>query len=206
MRIYKFPKWLQIFFPGAIWDFSSDKNTKTVYLTFDDGPVKGVTDWVLETLDKHDIKATFFCVGENIVKNQDIYNSIIEKGHIVGNHTYNHLNGWETKTSAYIENTLNCQKLTESILFRPPYGKLKLRQFIKLKKLGFKIIFWSVLTYDFDNELKNNKRNINILKKIYPGSIVVFHDSEKAFSQLKNSLPVIIKTLKNEGYDFRTIC
>ena len=150
-------------FKNYVWDIPNKENK--VYLTFDDGPTPDVTEWTLSQLKKYNAKATFFCIGNNIEKHPDIYNSIIQEGHSVGNHTYNHLNGWKTKTEDYIYNVNLCanqiQKSTnnpiQSVIFRPPYGKIKSSQTKKIKELGYKIILWDVLSADFDSTISPEK-------------------------------------------------
>ncbi|HRN43580.1 MAG TPA: polysaccharide deacetylase family protein, partial [Flavobacterium sp.] len=146
-------------FANYTWDVSNTENT--VYLTFDDGPIPEITTWVLEELKKHAFKATFFCIGENVEKNPNIFKKVISEGHAIGNHTFNHLNGWETNTEIYIENVIRCREAIEksidynlkSKIFRPPYGKLKTTQSKAIRKLGYKIIMWDVLSYDFDQSI-----------------------------------------------------
>ena len=207
IRFYKFPKWLKGFYPGAIWDFflKSDSSSKVVYLTFDDGPTKDVTKWILHELDKVNAKATFFCVGENVKNLPNLFDEYIKGGHAVGNHTMNHLNGPKTSNEKYIKNVLKAKKHIESNLFRPPYGKCTPKQFKQISLLGFKTIFWSHLTYDYDMSLSSYKRIRAFKENVKDGSIVVFHDSLKAFPQLKTDLPILLCFLSDKGFSFKAI-
>ncbi len=184
-------------FSNYVWDIPNNENK--VYLTFDDGPTLEVTNWVLKELKKHNAKATFFCIGNNVEKNPEIYQNIIDEGHCIGNHTFNHFNGWKTNDNNYIKNTLMCENL-QSKLFRPPYGKIKLSQSKTLRNLGYKIIMWDVLSADFDTNISPEKCLENVLKNIESGSIIVFHDSQKALINLKYALPRTLSFLKENGF------
>ena len=202
---------IKIIFKNYVWDIPNNENK--IYLTFDDGPTPDVTEWTLSQLKKYNVKATFFCIGNNIEKHPDIFNKIIEDGHSIGNHTFNHLNGWKTKTEKYVDNVNLCnnqiQKSTNhpisSTIFRPPYGKIKSNQAKKIKQLGYKIIQWDVLSADFDNTISVEDCLENVLSNIKKGSIVVFHDSLKARKNLEYVLPKTLDFLVNEGYNFGTI-
>ena len=200
IRFYKFPKWQQWFYPKAIFDFYDKKisNQKVIYLTFDDGPIPGVTEKILDILETYNAKATFFCIGENVKKKPKLYQTIIDKGHAVGNHSMNHINGFKTSKKKYIEDVLKAKKFINSNLFRPPYGKYTPKQHKALKKLGFQTVFWSYLTYDFDSSLKSEKRIINTISNCKNGSILVFHDNLK-------DLTTILKNLSMESYTFLEI-
>jgi peptidoglycan-N-acetylglucosamine deacetylase len=195
-----FIKWL---FPKYVWDIPSHDS---VYLTFDDGPTPAVTQWVLEQLKKHNAKATFFCIGENIVKHPEIFLKLISEGHSIGNHTYNHLNGWQTQNAIYLENVTSCQSAISSLqsqicnLFRPPYGKITTSQSLKLSKLGYKIIMWDVLSADFDTTITKEKCLQNVIENILPGSIVIFHDSTKAFTNLEYVLPKVLEFIESKNW------
>ena len=195
-------------FSHYTWDVSNLEKDKTVYLTFDDGPIPEITPWVLSELKKHQVQATFFCIGENIKKNPEIFQTIVSEGHTIGNHTYNHLNGWKTTTAMYLANVVLCeetiqknsnynQKLT---LFRPPYGKIKASQSRKLRRLGYKIIMWDILSADFDANVSQEQCLENVLSNIRPGSILVFHDSLKAFKNLVYVLPKTLMYLKENNF------
>jgi len=204
MRFYTFSKWLHRFYPDAIWDFFSSKE-KVIYLTFDDGPNPESTEWILKLLEEYNAKATFFCLGKNVISNPGLLEKIKSKEHSTGSHGMNHLNGFQTSNSEYLDDVKEAQKIIKSNLFRAAYGKISRSQFREVKKLGYQIVFWSLLTYDFDATLTSEKRIKLIRKKTKPGSILVFHDSDKAFPQLKNELPVLIKEWSKKGYRFQKI-
>ena len=201
-------------FSNYVWDVSNTENK--IYLTFDDGPIPEITEWVLEELKKYEAKATFFCIGDNIQKYPEIFEKVIKDGHSVGNHTFNHLNGWETSTKEYIENSIqcsvignqspNCKLKTENCqLFRPPYGKIKTSQAKKLRQLGYKIIMWDVLSADYDTSISPEKCLENVLKNVTSGSIIVFHDSVKAFPNLEYTLPKALKYWAAKGFVFEKL-
>ncbi len=202
------PKCVQRLFPKRIWAF--DINSNSVYLTFDDGPIPEVTPWVLAELKKYDAKATFFCIGDNIEKHPNIFKEIISEGHSVGNHTFNHLNGWTTNPETYVQNVIRAeatmqqfgktQTQTSLKLFRPPYGKISSKQAKILQQKGYKIIMWNVLSADFDAEVSEEKCLQNILKNIHPGSIVVFHDSIKAKKNMEYALPRVLEFIERKGW------
>lgn len=193
-------------FPQFVWDIPSAQ--KTVYLTFDDGPIPEVTEWVLALLEEHDIKATFFCIGNNIEKNPHVFQKVADAGHTIGNHTYNHINGWKTHNNAYYENIEACRQViatrsgNDSKLFRPPYGKISMQQAKEVKSLGYKIIMWDVLSADFDTTITPKKCLDNVIKNATNGSVIIFHDSIKAFTNLEYALPRVIEYLKENGFRF----
>lgn len=206
----KVPKIIKLLFFNQVWNIPNTENS--IYLTFDDGPTPEITERVLEILDNHHIKATFFCIGDNVRKHSEIVQKIISKQHSVGNHTYSHLKGWETSTKSYISNTEACEiklnslfKIRNSKLFRPPYGKITPWQSYKLRKLGYKIIMWDVLSKDYDASISAEKCYENVIKNVSSGSIIVFHDSNKAKENVLNSLEKTIETLKNKGFNFEKI-
>jgi len=196
-------------FSNYVWDIPNSENK--VYLTFDDGPTPQITEWTLNLLKEYNAKATFFCIGDNIRKYPEIFQKVIADGHSIGNHTYNHLNGWKTSTSGYTENAKlyeseHCKLSTEHCqLFRPPYGKIKPSQSKILRKLGYKIIMWDVISYDFDATISKEKCLENVLKNVQSGSIIVFHDSKKAFQNLEYVLPRTLEFLKDKGFVFEKI-
>ena len=184
--------------------WSVPKEQKTVYLTFDDGPVPKYTEWVLNVLEKYNVKATFFCVGENVVKHREIFNLILRQGHEVGSHTYNHLNGWKTFHSRYYYNVHKAARHIGSKLFRPPYGKITIRQANHLSK-DYKIIMWDIICKDYDCSIDGEQCFKNVVDYVDNGSIIVFHDSEKAFKNLEYALPKTIEYLQEQGYVFEKL-
>ena len=195
-------------FSKYIWDLPNNENK--IYLTFDDGPTPEITEWTLNQLNNYNAKATFFCIGDNIRKYPEIFKKVVSEGHSIGNHTFNHLNGWKTNTNDYIENVKNCfihQQLTTNNqqLFRPPYGKIKPSQSKKLRKQGYKIIMWDVLSEDFDATISKEKCLENVLNNMQSGSIIVFHDSIKAFANLEYTLPKVLEIGSKKGFVFENI-
>ena len=206
----KVPKIIKLLFFNQVWDIPNSENT--IYLTFDDGPTPEITERVLEILDKHHIKATFFCIGDNVRKHPEIVQKILSKQHSVGNHTYSHLKGWRTPTKTYINNTEACRMklnsqftIQNSQIFRPPYGKITPWQSFKLRKLGYKIIMWDVLSKDYAASISAEMCYENVIKNVSSGSIIVFHDSNKAKENVLNSLEKTIETLKSKGFKFEKI-
>ena len=201
----KTPWWLKKIYTSCVWQI--DTKEKIIYLTFDDGPHPVATPFVLDELKKHNAKATFFCIGKNVVLYPEIYQRILTEGHSIGNHTFNHLDGWKTKTDIYIENILSAKNQINSILFRPPYGKITFEQLkiLHQPKIFFKVIMWSVLSGDFDVEISNIKCLNNVIKNTDKGSIVVFHDSEKALEKIRFVLPKVLDYFTEQQYEFRNI-
>lgn len=204
------PKFIRRLYPERIWDVPTNK--KEVFLTFDDGPIPEVTPWVLEQLHKYQAKATFFCIGDNIVRNPEIFKQILASGHRVGNHTQNHLKGWHTGLTDYLQNVDHAQQVMleqgyrdASKLFRPPYGKMTSQQGKKLLEQNYAIVMWSILSYDYDAEVSREKCLKNVLDNVQNGSIVVFHDSLKAERSLRYVLPRILEELQGKGYSFKAL-
>lgn len=228
MYLVKSPLLLKWFYSVLTWNKS--RSEKIVYLTFDDGPIPNVTEFVLNTLKTFNIKATFFCIGDNIIKHPELFERLKNEGHAIGNHTFNHLNGWKTDDETYLNNVLKCQELTQTLLFRPPFGRIKKSQVRSLKSevrkfnsqptlsdfptsrlpdpqpathnTQLNIIMWDVLSADFDTTLSPEKCYHNVIKNTENGSIIVFHDSLKAFDRLHYALPKAIEYLINEGFQF----
>ncbi len=199
------PTWLQKLFPDRVWEMS--KLEKKIYLTFDDGPHPIHTPFVLDELKRYNAKATFFCIGNNVELYPEIYTRIIDDGHAIGNHTQNHLNGKKTTDEIYIKDVQAASKYIDSNLFRPPYGRIKSFQAKILSTLTrpYKIIMWTVLSGDFDPEISNQRCLENVLFKTRNGSIVVFHDSEKASEKMRSTLPVFLNNFSARGYSFEKI-
>lgn len=193
---------LNYIYPKAIWRKEKEKNN--IYLTFDDGPIPEITPWILDCLKEYQVKATFFCVGENIKKHPEIFNRILAEGHAVGNHTYNHLRGWDSEDQIYFQNIEKCEKLTNSRLFRPPYGRAKKSQ-MKVLAQDYKIIMWDVLTGDYDPKISPEQCYKNCVNYTRKGSIIVFHDNIKAINNVKYALPKSIEQLLRKGYRFKTL-
>lgn len=200
------PKIIKRLFPNFIWDISTQD--KELFLTFDDGPTPIITDWVLDCLKDFNAKATFFCIGKNIELYPKIYYRILKENHGIGNHTFNHLNGWKTKTSKYIKDIEDIRASTNSVrsyLFRPPYGRITPRQSKLLRNNNFKIIMWSVLSLDWDESVSNTRCLDYVIKNSKSGSIIVFHDSEKAVRNMKYALPAMLDYFSKKGYCFKSI-
>ncbi len=189
-------------FPHYIWSGKKIAGQKTVYLTFDDGPTPEITEWVLQQLKEYQAKASFFCIGKNVVEHPSIYLKLKKSPHEIGNHTFNHFNGWETTTPDYLQNVAACKEVLESKWFRPPYGRIKRAQAKALRQKGYDIVMWSVLSGDFDETLSREKCLQNVLETVKDGDIVVFHDSVKAFRLLEYVLPKVLKVLSEKGFVF----
>ncbi len=193
---------LKTVFPSATWNLSTGK--KNIYLTFDDGPLPGITPFVLETLKQYNAKATFFCVGENVQRNEDLFRRVIEEGHAAGNHTFSHLNGWKTSTPAYLADVEACRKLVPSALFRPPYGKLRPAQYKALMK-KYRIVMWNVLSRDYDSNVSAERCLENVIENAGNGSIIVFHDNYKSEKSLRYVLPRVLEHFSGKGFGFGKI-
>ena len=193
------PKFIQSLFSSLTWKIPSKE--RTVFLTFDDGPTKEVTSSLLGILNKEKVKATFFCVGKNVEKHPDLFQEIKLQGHVIGNHSNTHINGWKTNKKQYLEDIDDADKLIKSILFRPPYGKLNWRSKKALLK-KYKIIMWDVAGGDFDKRLSVQQVIENVTHNVKPGSIVVLHDNQQFKETILSALPKIIEELKAAHYDF----
>ncbi|NQY06467.1 MAG: polysaccharide deacetylase family protein [Flavobacteriaceae bacterium] len=207
MYLTKTPKTLKKLYPRLIWDIASED--KSIYLTFDDGPTPQITPWTLECLSEHKAKATFFCIGKNMERHPEIVQQIIDKGHSIGNHTWSHENGWKTTLDDYQSSILKTEELLHNLnvnnkLFRPPYGRIKKKQ-IKSLHEEFQIIMWDVLSADFDTNISKEKCLQNCIENADKGSIIVFHDSVKAFERLSYTLPKVLTHFSQKVYTFKSL-
>lgn len=203
--IAKTPKWVRKLYGGTIWQMPESE--KKIYLTFDDGPHPEITPFVLDELAKFNAKATFFCIGKNVASFPAVYNRILGEGHGVGNHTFDHLDGWRSDNVEYKANILKAREYIDSELFRPPYGRITWNQQKDLTSLrpSFKIIMWSVLSGDFDINISPEQCCKNVIKNTESGSVIVFHDSEKANKRMRYTLPLVLKFFFEKGYFFEKL-
>jgi peptidoglycan/xylan/chitin deacetylase (PgdA/CDA1 family) len=185
-----------------MWRVATEE--KVLYLTFDDGPIPEITPWVLEVLKRYDAKATFFCVGDNVRRYPSVFKQILQEGHAVGNHTYNHISGWDSENIPYFHNVRHCANLVKSDLFRPPYGRLTPKQ-VQFLTRHYKIIMWDVLSGDFDAAVTNEECLNNVISAARKGSIIVFHDSLKASERMMYALPRVLEHFKQRGYRFESL-
>ncbi|MBS1745681.1 MAG: polysaccharide deacetylase family protein [Bacteroidetes bacterium] len=202
--LVKIPSWFQKLNSSLVWMMPSTQ--KELYLTFDDGPHETATPFVLDRLKEFNAKATFFCLGKNVQSYPAIYERILDEGHRVGNHTFNHLNGWKTKNNLYVKDIDAASKYIDSKLFRPPYGRISpfVSRLLRTQ-LQYKIIMWHVLSGDFDKTLSPQKCAEHVLLNAQPGSIIVFHDSTKAQEKMFFALPKTLEYFSNAGYKFNSI-
>lgn len=203
MKLYHTPYVLRAIYPTYCWRRKTDH--KVLYLTFDDGPTAELTAWLLDTLAQYKAKATFFCVGENVKSLPQQYQAILKAGHSIGNHTYNHLKGWKTSLTQYLENVALCSAYVESSLFRPPYGKITRAQAKALQQQGYRIVMWDVLSYDFLEGLDKQEAMRKIKKYAGRGSILVMHDNLKAEENIHCLLPEVLKHYSEQGYRFEAL-
>lgn len=206
MYLIKTPFWLRALYPSVTWKIPTKQ--KVIYLSFDDGPHPTATPFVLAQLAKYNAKASFFCIGKNVAQYPAIFNQIKAEGHVVGNHTQNHLNGWHTQTETYLQNIDLAADMISTNLFRPPYGRITIGQIKQIKaaiNLPQKIIMWDVLSGDFDTTISGEQCSNNVIKYTKPGSIVVFHDSIKAWDRMSVALPIVLHHFTQLGYQFEVI-
>ncbi len=213
MNLFRTPFFLPKLYPSLLWRVPTGK--KELYLTFDDGPVNGPTEFVLDELSRVNAKATFFCIGDNVSKHPEVFLKIIEQGHSIGNHTFNHLKGWSTPLQNYLDNILLCEnKMTSykspnlppptSRFFRPPYGRITSKQISALKE-KYQIVMWDVLTHDYSKNIARQNCLNGSIKATRAGSIIVFHDSMKAERNLTYVLPKFLDHFSSQGYEFKSL-
>ena len=193
-------KWLRWLYPNALWRM--DKNDHSVYLTFDDGPIPESTPFILETLRRYNAKATFFMVGENVLRYHDLYNQIVAEGHQVGNHTFNHIGSFKHWTLTYALNIQQANDLIKAHLFRPPHGWMKWEQFFTVR-MRYRVVMWDLVTRDYSTRLNGRDVLLNVRRYARPGSIITFHDSLKSYDKLLYALPRAIEWLLSQGYAFK---
>jgi peptidoglycan/xylan/chitin deacetylase (PgdA/CDA1 family) len=200
MFIEQPPQFIRQLYPHAHWRMNTSE--KAVYLTFDDGPIPEVTPWVLDVLDRYQIKATFFMVGDNVRKHPDEYKMVVERGHRIGNHTFNHLKGFEEGSERYIANVDKADCYLTTDLFRPPHGIMRMKQYRMLSK-RYRIIMWDLVTRDYNPKLNGEQVLRKVRKYARNGSIITFHDSLRSVDNLRYALPRAIEWLQGEGYEFK---
>ncbi len=206
----KTPNWIKKLYKNCVWDIAT--NEKLLYITFDDGPHPTITPFILNELKKYKAKATFFCIGENVKKFPETYQQIINEGHTVGNHTMHHINGWKNTDENYLNDITEATHLINSNLFRPPYGRITKTQIQRINNqqlsiihYPLSIIMWNILAGDWEQSLKPEKCFNQIKNNIYPGAIVVFHDSNKAFDRMSYAFPKLLEHATALGYTFEAI-
>lgn len=203
----KIPWWVRKLYPAYLWKVPH--SGAVVFLTFDDGPHPTITPWVLAQLKAYGAKASFFCLGKNVQLYPDVYQQVLSEGHSVGNHTFSHKNGWKTTDAAYLDDAQKAAALIDSRLFRPPYGRIRRSQArrlpVALQQKNVKVVMWDVLSADFDRSVSPEACARIVLRHTGPGSVIVFHDSDKAFPNLSYALPVVLEGLKNAGFSFKSL-
>ena len=197
----KTPSLTKYLFPSLVWKKNTDQ--KKIWITFDDGPDEKVTPYLIDILEKFNIKATFFIIGNQAKKYPELVKLIINNGHKIGNHSFSHLNGFSTNNNKYLEDVEQAKKYIDSDIFRPPYGKITPFQIKNLKK-DFKIIMWDIMSWDFKENIYPNKIYKNVIDNVENGSIILFHNNLKSYNNLTNSLEIILEKLKDKGYQFST--
>lgn len=202
MRLFTTPFILRMFYPSLLWKMPEGE--KKLYITFDDGPHHSITPKVLEILRRYNAKATFFCVGNNVQKNMDVVKMIKDDGHSLGGHAFNHEKGWNTKTDDYVASVEKTNVLLDTTLFRPPHGRISFSQVRKLKD-RYRLVAWTVISYDWDKTLSPDDCYENVIKRAGDGSIVVFHDSEKAVNNMLPALTKVLDYYKDKGFSFEKL-
>lgn len=202
MYFVKTPQFIQKLFPNFTWSVPTLK--KELYLTFDDGPSAEMTPWILNQLAQYNAKATFFCVGQEIEQHPEMLQAILDAGHVVGNHTYSHPNGWGANHVGYYHDVRKCAELVKTDLFRPPYGRLMPKQ-VQFLERHYQIVMWDVMSGDFDEKVDGAACYQNVVDNAKEGSIVVFHDNEKSKETLKYALPKVLEHFANQGFVFKDV-
>ncbi len=202
MYLARTPEFIQGLFPNFVWRIPTEE--KKIFLTFDDGPIPESTPWILKELEKHNAEATFFCVGDNIIKHPHLFHQMMKGNFGLGSHTFNHLSGWGTENIQYFHNVRRGATLIKSAMFRPPYGRLRPSQVPFLMR-HYYIVMWDVLSGDFDPKISAQQCLDNVMENAAPGSIIVFHDSLKSFDKLQYVLPEVLKHLSADGYRFESL-
>ncbi len=202
MAYWHISPWMKKIYPAIQWDFPAGQ--KSLYLTFDDGPTPVITEKVLHLLGNYRAKATFFCLGRNVERHVDIFHRIQEEGHSVGNHTYSHLKGWKADNEEYYRDIRLAGQFIESPLFRPPYGQIRRSQ-IKYLKQHYRIVMWQVMSHDYEQRISGEKSLKAVLKYSRDGSVIVFHDSLKAWPKLSYILPAVLDHFSEKGFTFKAI-
>lgn len=193
---------LRRLYPRALWNIPTEE--KIIYLTFDDGPIPGLTEWVLDELKKFNAKATFFCVGDNILKHPEVFRRVQSEGHTTANHTMHHSKGFRTSVYSYLHETNACRRLVENNYFRPPYGQLKRGQYKALLDNGYQLVMWDVISYDYE-KIEAERCARNVIRNAGAGSIVLFHDNIKAEKNLRHALPATLKHFSELGFRFEAL-
>ena len=201
----KTPWFVKQLYSSLLWNKARASNR--IFVTFDDGPIPIVTPYVLNILKQHNAKATFFCIGDNVRKHPEIFEQVKNEGHSIGNHTFNHLHGWATEDTVYLDNFRQADELMHSNLFRPPYGRIKRSQIklLRQERPELQIVMWDILSKDYDKSVRPEKCLKNVLKYTRPGSIIVFHDSLKAFERLEYVLPRAMEEWSGRGWEFSSL-
>jgi peptidoglycan/xylan/chitin deacetylase (PgdA/CDA1 family) len=202
MYFIKTPELLKRIYPNQIWSYPA--SGKKIYLTFDDGPTPSITETVLGELKKYSAKATFFLIGQNAERSPELVSLIRKEGHAIGNHTYKHVNGWQTSTKSYVKEVLKCEEVVHSKLFRPPYGRITRSQ-TRLMMQRYRVIMWDVLSGDFDTTISKQRVLKNVLENTVPGSIIVFHDSVKAADRMQYALPRVLEYFSKRNFSFEKL-
>ena len=202
LNLIKSPKIIQLLFADFLWKIDTDE--KVIYLTFDDGPHPVITPWIIDLMNKYDAKGTFFLIGDAVSKNPDLYQLYKTNGHQVGNHTFTHIKGWQSRKKNYLKEITQCSEVVESSLFRPPFGQINLQSIREIKK-QYKVVMWDVLSWDFNTKTSAETCLSNVVNNSRKGSIVVFHENEKSMKNIMYVLPKVLEHFTKLGYKFKAI-